>query len=77
MKNYKPLSREEVISVIEGKSTASRIPILLNSGLTLKNLEAEQQVRKIMNAYPEDALIISLKMPDVQGSNGISGIQMA
>ena len=27
--------------------------------------EREQQVRKIMNAYPEDALIISLKMPDV------------
>ena len=66
MKNYKPLSREEVISVIEGKSTASRIPILLQFWTHPEEFgEREQQVRKIMNAYPEDALIISLKMPDV------------
>lgn len=71
---YEPLTRQEIISVIEGKSAASRVPILLQFWTHPEEFgEREKQVREIMESYPQDALIISLRNArSIQGSQGIS-----
>lgn len=63
---YKPLTREEVVSVIEGKSAASRVPVLLQFWTHEEEFgERKEMVREIKDAYPEDAQIISFNMPEV------------
>jgi uroporphyrinogen decarboxylase len=64
---YKPLSRHELISVIEGKGNAKRVPILLHFWIIKNSFlgEKRNELEKILLSYPEDALRIGIRMPDL------------
>lgn len=63
---YDALSREEIVSVIDGKGAASRVPILLNFWVNPETFgEREQAVREIMGQYPQDAEILNPVQPMV------------
>lgn len=63
---YEPLSREEVISVIEGHSIASRIPLMVHLWTHPKAFgEQEQAVLDILDRYPMDVQAIDFNMPRV------------
>lgn len=62
---YKPLSRQEIISVIEGEGAASRIPMIFHYLVDPGDFaENENTVRQIMSTYPQDVQIITITMPD-------------
>jgi len=64
--NYKPLTREEMISVIEGKGCAPRIPVLLKFWTHPEEFgDGKEKVYEIMNQYPEDAQFIPFNTPEV------------
>lgn len=66
MKKYEPLTREEVISVIDGKSFARRVPINIHFWVHADTFgEREGEVREILAEYPQDIQIQSLKLPDI------------
>ncbi|MBQ3176404.1 MAG: hypothetical protein IJB52_01165 [Clostridia bacterium] len=62
---YPPLTREEVISVIEGKGKANRIPLYyhgwINPGVFGDNSETAAECLK---QFPFDFEVISIRMPD-------------
>ena len=62
-----PLSREEVIRVIEGKGCASRVPLLVHMWVHSNCLTAEKRaaVEEILDRYPMDAQLLWLKIPSV------------
>ena len=63
---YAPLTREEVIRVVEGKGIASRIPVLLHawcSEWAFPKEEDHNRVKALLESYPQDAQIIRLNMP--------------
>jgi len=63
---YPPLSRDDVVSVIEGKGCAARVPNLVHFW-TNPNAYDEvnaQKVRELLARYPYDAQILYLKWPD-------------
>ncbi len=64
--NYKALTREELINVIEGKGAASRVPVILQFW-TRPNDHGEEKeaVEKIMQEFPQDVQTIELCMPSV------------
>lgn len=63
---YNPLEKQEIINVIEGKSNASRIPVLLHFWIHPEEFgERKEKVLEILNQYPEDAQIIEINMPKV------------
>ena len=63
---YQPLSRREMIDVIEGKGSASRIPVLLHMWTHPRAFkEREEQVNELLAQYPEDAQIIGVWLPDM------------
>ena len=61
-----PLSCEEVRNIIEGKGAARRVPIAIqpwvNAGIFG---ERENEYRELINAYPCDIEVITLKIPEV------------
>jgi len=60
------LTRQEVISVIEGKSCAERIPVLLNLWVHADSFgERANSVIEIMNRYPQDIVVFGINMPHV------------
>jgi len=64
MPQYEPLTRDEVMSVIEGRSTASRVPVNLHFWVHPKEFEErEPQVHEILNRFPVDIQIHGMWMP--------------
>ncbi|MBE5765882.1 MAG: hypothetical protein E7335_01730 [Clostridiales bacterium] len=65
--SMKPLSREEIIQVIEGKGNVSRVPVLMHCWVGPGTFQGETRakVAELLDSYPMDAQIISLKMPEV------------
>ena len=66
MPKYEPLTREEVISVIEGKSIASRVPLQIHMWVHPETFgDREPAVRQILADYPQDTQMVHLQMPTV------------
>jgi len=63
---YQPLSREEMIRVIEGRGNASRVPVLLHmwTGQEVFAQRADE-ISAIKALYPQDAQLIPLHIPQV------------
>lgn len=63
---YQPLTRKEIISVIEGKGAATRIPIMLQYSTHEEQFdERKEVVTEIKDSYPEDVQIIRINMPEM------------
>ncbi len=61
-----PLGREEVVSVIEGHSTARRVPLQIHIWVHPETFgEREQAIREILRRYPADMQITGFHIPDV------------
>lgn len=57
----KPLTREEVAAVIEGRGCARRVPLMIHQWLypdVFRDPAANAKVRKLMELYPNDAAFI-------------------
>ena len=65
--NIQPLSREEMIRVIEGKGCAGRVPLLVHCWVSPDTFEGEKRaaVADVLSRYPMDAQIIRLNIPSV------------
>ncbi len=63
---YQPLSREEIINVIEGKGAAKRVPVILQFWTHPEEFDDRiQEAEKIMADYPQDVQPILMEMPRV------------
>ncbi len=63
---YRELNKNELISVIEGKGSSERIPILLHCWIHPERFgKAEENTRNIMDMYPEDARVLKFRMPAI------------
>ncbi len=61
---YEPLTRDEVISVVAGKSTASRVPVHIHFWVHAHTFgDREPAVREILANYPQDFQHLYLCMP--------------
>lgn len=61
-----PLSREEVIAVIEGKATQTRVPNLVQFWVHPEEFGAQQnEVLDLLDRYPMDAQAIPFNIPTV------------
>ena len=66
MQLQEPLTREEVISVIDGKSVARRVPFNIHFWVHTDTFqERESAVKEILAKYPQDIQVQTLKIPDV------------
>lgn len=64
--SFKPLTREEVKSVIEGRSIAKRVPMMVHFWTFPPTFGSnEQKVTDLLNKYPEDVQQICFNMPEV------------
>jgi uroporphyrinogen decarboxylase len=62
----RPLSRDEVISVIHGCSTARRVPIEIHFWVHPETFgNRELAVRQLLSRFPEDLQIVELRIPDI------------
>ncbi len=62
----KPLSREELMQVIEGKGKASRVPMLYHFWVFPEVFqEKEDQYVQLLDKYPTDMQVINVNMPSV------------
>ena len=62
---YQPLSRQEIIDVIEGKGCASRVPVMLQFWTNVPAFgDRAAEVEKFIEDYPSDVQFLSLRMPD-------------
>lgn len=62
----KPLSRDEICSVIEGRGAASRIPNLVHLWVHPQNFGADEaEVHAILERYPLDVQRLRFRMPDL------------
>lgn len=64
---YKSLSRDELISVIDGRGNAKRVPVLLQCWVHPDQFSPDRRaiVKNILRSYPEDAQIIGFRMPEI------------
>ena len=72
---YEPLSREAVRSVVEGRGAATRIPVLLHFWTHVETFEdpaGAERVRRVLEAYPEDAQVTSFRMPQIQRRSNLA-----
>ena len=62
-----PLSREEIIRVIEGKGCAKRVPLLYHMWIYPDAFSGEKRaaVEDILSRYPMDVQTIDLRIPSV------------
>ncbi len=62
---YQPLTREEVISVIEGKGAASRVPVILQMWTHPWGYPPEErrQIEELMETYPCDVQTVYFNWP--------------
>lgn len=64
--SYEALTREQMISVIEGKGCASRIPMIYHFWTHADTFgERKQEAALLLDKYPNDALTIPFNMPAV------------
>jgi uroporphyrinogen decarboxylase len=64
--SLKPLSREEVRSVIEGRGAAPRVPVLLHFWTHPDEFaDGTPAVYALMDSFPQDAQTIPVRMPAV------------
>lgn len=64
--NILPLTRDDVRSVVEGRGSASRIPVLLHQWTYPQAFgERAAQVQAICDSFPQDAQIIAYQPPDI------------
>lgn len=63
--DFKPLSREELKSVIEGKSIAKRVPSVVHFWTNQEVFgDNKDKAISLLNKYPNDVLSISINTPD-------------
>jgi len=63
---YEPLSRKELISVIEGKAQARRVPIFAHMWVHPEEFgDRRPAVDQILNRYPEDVRWLWVRMPEI------------
>lgn len=63
---YEPLTREEVASTIEGRSTARRVPAMIHFWTHPAAFgDREQAVYDILSRYPMDAQVIGINIPQI------------
>lgn len=66
MMNYKPLTREQMISVIEGNGAAHRIPMMYHFWTDPSVFGAKEgHIRELLTKFPNDVTQISFNMPKV------------
>ena len=65
--NIRPLNRREMISVIEGKGCAPRVPVMVHCWVSPDTFAGEKRaaVAEILSRYPMDAQIIPLNIPAI------------
>lgn len=64
--SFLPLTRSEIKSVIEGRSFAKRIPVMIKFWTVLKSFEHKrEELDKILNKYPEDVQPLIIRTPRV------------
>ena len=64
--NRQPLTKNEVASVIEGRSIAPRVPMMVHFWCSPQRFgDREQAAREILDAYPMDLQVIGINMPQV------------
>ncbi|MBZ9686009.1 hypothetical protein G9F72_006630 [Clostridium estertheticum] len=64
--SFNPLTREVVKSVIEGRSTANRVPMIFNFWTDPRTFKSnEHKVADLLSKYPEDVQQICFNMPEV------------
>ena len=65
--HHSPLSREEIIRVIEGKGCANRVPLLYHMWISPDIFSGEKRaaVEDILARYPMDVQTIDLSIPSV------------
>ena len=62
----KPLTREDIKSVIEGRGAARRVPAVLHFWVGAGAFgDRQAEVQEILERYPMDIQIMSAKMPDI------------
>lgn len=63
---YSPLTRDQLSSVIEGRSTADRVPVMIHLWVHPDTFgERESAVHDILGRYPMDAQLLQVEMPGV------------
>lgn len=64
--SFKPLTRQDMKSVISGKGAADRVPMMIHFWTYPPVFgEKEEAVRELLNKYPMDASIIPFNIPQV------------
>ena len=65
--DHRPLTREEMCRVIEGKGCAHRVPVLVHTWVSPGTFEGAKRaaVERVLAQYPMDAQIITLNIPKV------------
>ena len=62
----KPLTREEIVSVIEGKSNARRVPFNIHFWVHTDTFgQKAQAVKEILSRYPQDIQVQTMAIPAV------------
>jgi hypothetical protein len=64
----KPLTRDEVKAVIEGRGCARRVPLIIHQWLypgVFKDPAAQARIRELMEQYPKDAVFIRWRYIDL------------
>jgi len=71
--NHPPLTREELIAVIEGKSAARRIPVMLHFWISPELFGARSRaVSDLLDRYPMDVQVIRLNTPSLHADGAPS-----
>jgi len=63
---YSPLTREQLSSVIEGRSIADRVPVMIHLWVHPDTFgDREPAVHDILSRYPMDAQMLQINMPGI------------
>jgi hypothetical protein len=66
MTKYEPLTRDEVVSVIAGKSQARRVPVFIHFWVHPGEFgDKEPAVREILRRFPQDFQLAPCKLPSL------------
>lgn len=63
---YPPLTRDEVASVIDGRSISRRVPMMVHFWTHPDRFgDQEQEARRILETYPMDVQTVGIRMPKI------------
>ncbi|HBQ64081.1 MAG TPA: hypothetical protein DD727_03995 [Clostridiales bacterium] len=66
MNDHRPLTRNEMKSVIEGRGAAHRVPMIIHFWTGAKTFgENEQKAQQLLQVYPNDLQVVGIRMPQV------------